>query len=229
MKKQLESPLLYPFQAVTYTVLALSFAYILDDLLAWLGWRFVQNEFSNLIALTLGFVLVLAFFLWRTFISHMELDHGDFVGLIVGCAFAGLVLACYTVHPVAGLITILVFSLVSWSIFRSHANLTHIMVVTSMVLAFGAGTVLVSQWLYPGQTLQQTRADTARDYHLVTGVSDTAEATYAMYICNTAGIFCNAVHNGTAPEAESARLLLQSGAVTLLLDGEILWQFRPSQ
>ncbi len=224
MNKQLETPLLLPLQVLTFAVLLLSFAYILDDLLAWLGWRFLQNGFSDGIALVLAVVLGVAAFVWRSFVPRLSLDDVDFGGLLVGCVFAGLVLACYTVHPVAGFITIVVFALLAYGIFRARASLTHAMIVTSMTVAFGAGTVLVSNWLYPGQSLHETQPAPAQVFHVVAEQAGPDEGSYSIYACNAVGMFCEAASAPLTAGADEPQLLLEPGAVLLLIDGQPIWQ-----
>lgn len=224
MNNQLEKTLLLPLQVLTFAVLTLSFAYILDDLLAWLGWRVLQNGFSNGVALVLSIVLALAAISWRIFVPRMRLDDVDFGGLLVGCVFAGLVLACYTIHPVAGVVTILVFAALAWVIFRARTSLTHAMIVTSMVIAFGAGTVLVSQWLYPGQSLRATEPDATGMYHLVAQPTEREEVAFAVYACNAAGYFCEAASPALPLAPASPQLRLGADAVLLTIDGQTVWQ-----
>lgn len=179
-----------PMRWLTYSLLLIAFAYIIDDLLQWLGWRFAQNSIADVASLLLALLLLPCALMAWAVIQHE--DTVDVLGLVGGCALAGALIGIYTMYPPAGLVTIIIFALLAIYVFHVAPRPHYVVIVSTMCLAFVAVTVLVSSALYAHQSLDATTVTADQVVHVVTHRTDDGDQRLT-YECNPIGMLCQPI------------------------------------
>jgi hypothetical protein len=190
--------------------LATAFVFLLDELLGWLGWQLMQTPLLDALAIFCALLLIPAAVQWA--LSH-HMDWLDRGGTIAGCAIGGAFLACYTVYPPAGVVTLLIFAL---SVLYAMASPEpqHLMAVTVMVLAFVAVSMMINDWRHGDEYLVHIDPQPQHIYY-TTQQADFPQ-TQTVYECQRPGIFCTITEdNDNAPALQhlpAQSSLLSGGA-----------------
>lgn len=183
--------------------LATAFLFLLDELAGWLGWQLLQTPLLDGLALLCGLLLLPAAAWWAL---TSQMDWLDQSGALLGGITGGAFLACYTVFPPAGVVTLLIFALCVGYAMRSGQR-QHLTAVSVMVLAFVAVSFLINDWRHGDEQL--VRIDPQPPYIYYT-TQQPDPATHTTYACQWPGLFCEPVE--TVPAVRPAGVAGAAGA-----------------
>lgn len=192
-------------------LLGLVLCFLLDELLRWLGWQVWQTP---LLTPSIGIVgLLLGSVVGWWYMAHDTawLDWLDWSGTVIGCVIGGALLACYTIFPPAGVVTLIIFALcVVYVMLAEHPQ--HTLMLGVMILAFVGTSLFVNQWRHGEDVLLATAIEENRVYHIVEHAVDEQAlnaaqlSTGTLYACNRLGMDC-AVHSQVTLGGSSAAFL----------------------
>jgi hypothetical protein len=186
--------------------LATAFVFLLDELLGWLGWQLIQTPLLDAMAVICALLLIPVAVQWA--LSH-HMDWLDRGGTIVGCAIGGAFLACYTVYPPAGVVTLLIFALsVLYAI--TSSNPQHLMAVAVMVLSFVAVSMMINDWRHGDEHLVQIDPQPQHIYY-TTQQADSPQVQ-TVYECQRPGIFCTVTTTSESDDMPVQSSSLSGGA-----------------